>query len=461
MTNDMTTGSPLRRILAFCAPLLVGNLFQQFYNLADSILVGRILGVKAFAAVGSTGALSFLILGFALGICSGFAIPVSQSFGAGDIEGLKRRCGQLVWLGLGFSAAITALTFFLTDDILRWTNTPAELFDDAYTYIFIVFMGTGATILYNLTSAVLRAIGDSRTPLHFLMAAVTVNVVLDIVFMKFLGLGVEGAAWATVLSQLLSGLLCLQFIYKKQPMLRLTKDELAFSWRSSKYILSVGVPMGLQFSITAVGSIILQSAVNGLGASAVAAVSAASRVHNIVQAPLDTSGMGMATYCGQNLGAAQPRRIRQGIADMCLLDGTYCVFAILVNAFFGTTIATLFIDSGEVAVMRLLEQYLIIQSLFYPALAVIYIFRNGLQGMGYSRQAMLAGVFELVARVGVAFGFVSRFGFDAVCYANPAAWIFADSILLFLYVRAMKQLNTPFGPVPERLHTQQLKKAQH
>lgn len=458
MANDMTTGSPLKRILAFCAPLLVGNLFQQFYNLADSILVGRILGVKAFAAVGSTGALSFLILGFALGICSGFAIPVSQSFGAGDIEGLKRRCGQLVWLGVGFSAAITALTFFLTDDILRWTNTPEEIFDDAYTYIFIVFMGTGATILYNLTSAVLRAIGDSRTPLHFLIAAVTVNVVLDILFMKTLHFGVEGAAWATVLSQLLSGLLCLRFIHKKMPVLCLTREELAFSWRSSKYILSIGVPMGLQFSITAVGSIILQSAVNGLGASAVAAVSAASRVHNIVQAPLDTSGMGMATYCGQNLGAAQPARIRRGIADMCLLDGTYCAIALLVNAFFGTTIATLFIDESEIAILRLVEQYLIIQSIFYPALAVIYIFRNGLQGMGFSRQAMLAGVFELVARVLVAFGFVGRFGFDAVCYANPTAWIFADAVLIFLYVRAMRKLEDQLKTAPGWFTMYRLKK---
>ena len=459
MVNDMTTGSPLRRILAFCAPLLVGNLFQQFYNLADSILVGRILGVNAFAAVGSTGALNFLILGFALGICSGFAIPVSQSFGAGDTEGLKRRCGQLVWLGLGFSAAITALTFFLTDDILRWTNTPEEIFDDAYTYIFIVFMGTGATILYNLTSAVLRAVGDSRTPLHFLIAAVTVNVFLDILFMKYLHLGVEGAAWATVLSQLLSGLLCLQFIHKKMPMLRLTKEELAFSWRSSKYILSIGVPMGLQFSITAVGSIILQSAVNGLGAAAVAAVSAASRVHNIVQAPLDTSGMGMATYCGQNLGAAQPKRIRQGVADMCLLDGSYCVIALLVNTFFGTAIATLFIDDGETAILRLIEQYLIIQSFFYPALAIVYIFRNALQGMGFSRQAMLAGVFELIARVWVSFGFVGRFGFDAVCYANPAAWVFADAVLLLLYVRALRKLEEQLKAASGWFTMYRLKKA--
>ena len=439
MVNDMTTGSPLRRILAFCAPLLVGNLFQQFYNLADSILVGRILGVNAFAAVGSTGALNFLILGFALGICSGFAIPVSQSFGAGDTEGLKRRCGQLVWLGLGFSAAITALTFFLTDDILRWTNTPEEIFDDAYTYIFIVFMGTGATILYNLTSAVLRAVGDSRTPLHFLIAAV--NVILDILFMKYLHFGVEGAAWATVLSQLLSGLLCLQFIHKKMPMLRLTKEELAFSWRSSKYILSIGVPMGLQFSITAVGSIILQSAVNGLGAAAVAAVSAASRVHNIVQAPLDTSGMGMATYCGQNLGAGEFGRIRRGVWSTVAASMLYCAAAFLFNYSAGSRVATLFVSPSEVMLLQDVQRYLTITGAFYPLLALIFIFRNSLQGMGFSNQAMMAGVSELIARSLVSFGLVGSFGFTAVCYANPAAWLFADAVLLFLYAREMRRLD--------------------
>ena len=211
MTRDMTTGSPLKSILRFCVPLLIGNLFQQFYNLADSILVGRILGLNAFAAVGATGALSFLILGFATGSCSGLAIPIAQSFGAGDLESVRRRTAQLVWLGCGITAIICLICFFWTDDLLGLMNTPTEIFDDAYRYIFIVFMGVGATMLYNLSSAVLRSLGDSRTPLHFLIAAVVVNVILDILFMKYLHFGVEGAAWATVLSQLASGLACVLF----------------------------------------------------------------------------------------------------------------------------------------------------------------------------------------------------------------------------------------------------------
>ena len=441
MTRDMTTGSPLARILAFCAPLLVGNLFQQFYNLADSILVGRLLGVRAFAAVGATGALSFLILGFALGICSGFAIPIAQSFGAGDMDTVRSRAGQTVWLGLFFSALITGVTFFWTDEILRLMRTPDEIFDDAYRYIFIVFMGTGFTILYNLASGVLRALGDSRTPLYFLMGAVTVNVLLDLLFMGGWGMGVEGAAYATILSQAGSGLACLLYIRRKVPLLRLTRRDLRPSLRRMGYIASIGVPMGLQFSITAVGSILLQSAVNGLGADAVAAVSAGAKVHNIVAAPLETCGVAMATYCGQNLGAGRINRIREGMRAMVLVSFLYCGFGFLVNAFAGSNIARLFVDASETAILANVQRYLISMGSFYPLLALIFLLRNGLQGMGFSQQAMLAGLSELIARAAMAFGFVGRFGFRAVCFANPAAWLAADLILLTLYRREIRKLD--------------------
>ena len=441
MTRDMTTGSPLSRILAFCAPLLVGNLFQQFYNLADSILVGRILGVNAFAAVGSTGALSFLILGFALGICSGFAIPIAQSFGAGDEEAVRGRAGQLVWLGLLFSGLITLATFFWTDDILRLIRTPAEIFDDAYRYIFVVFMGTAAMILYNLSSSVLRALGDSRTPLFFLIIAVVVNVFLDLLFMRSFHMGVEGAALATVISQAASGLACLVYIRLRVPMLRLSARNLRPNLRRMGLIAAVGVPMGLQFSITAVGSIILQSAVNGLGASAVAAVSAGAKVHNIVAAPLETCGVAMSTYCGQNLGAGQIRRIRDGIRTGTAVSFLYCAFGFTVNCLAGNAIAMLFVDPSETLILREVHRYLVAVGAAYPMLAIIFVFRNGLQGMGYSRQAMGAGLAELVARVLVAFGFVGRYGFQAVCFANPTAWLFADAILLVLYRRVIHRLN--------------------
>lgn len=449
MTRDMTTGSPLKSILRFCAPLLIGNLFQQFYNLADSILVGRILGLNAFAAVGATGALNFLILGFATGCCSGLAIPIAQSFGAGDLENVRRRTAQLVWLGFGLTAIIRFICFFWTDDLLRLMNTPAEIFDDAYRYIFIVFMGVGATMLYNLSSAVLRSLGDSRTPLHFLIAAALVNVVLDILFMQYLHFGVEGAAWATVLSQLASGLACLVYMAKKIPVLNLHHDDMKPDWRRMGYLASIGVPMGLQFAITAVGSIILQGAVNGLGAQAVAAVSAASKVHNVVAAPLETCGIAMATYCGQNLGAGQYSRIRRGIWSTTAAAMIYCAIAFVFNFSAGRAVATLFVSPSEVMILKDVQKYLVIQAVFYPMLAIIFIFRNGLQGMGYSDQAMMAGVSELIARALVSFGLVGSFGYLAVCYANPAAWLFADGVLLVLYARVMRRL--------EPIHPQDLK----
>ena len=456
MKNEMTTGSPLKSILRFCAPLLIGNLFQQFYNIADSILVGRILGLNAFAAVGATGALNFLILGFATGSCSGLASPIAQSFGAGDLESVRRRTAQLVWLGVGLSAIIRLICFFWTDDLLRLMNTPAEIFDDAYRYIFIVFMGVGATMLYNLSSAVLRSLGDSRTPLHFLIGAVAVNVVLDILFMKYLHMGVEGAAWATVISQLASGIACLVYMAKKIPVLNLHHDDLRPDWKRIAYMAAIGIPMGLQFSITAVGTIILQGAVNGLGAQAVAAVSAATKVNNVVVAPLETCGIAMATYCGQNLGAGEFGRIRRGVWSTVAASMLYCAAAFLFNYSAGRSMATLFVSPSETMLLQDVQRYLTISGAFYPLLALIFIYRNSLQGMGFSNQAMMAGVSELIARALMSFGLVGSLGFTAVCYANPAAWLFADVVLLILYVREMRRLD----PIrPEALKQKKLVRA--
>ena len=450
MTNEMTTGSPLKSILRFCVPLLIGNLFQQFYNIADSILVGRILGLNAFAAVGATGALNFLILGFATGSCSGLAIPIAQSFGAGDMESVRRRTAQLVWLGFGITAVIRLICFFWTDDLLHLMNTPEEIYDDAYRYIFIVFMGVGATMLYNLSSSVLRSLGDSRTPLHFLIAAVAVNIVLDILFMKYLHMGVEGAAWATVLSQLASGIACLAYMAKKIPALNLHHDDLRPDGKRILYMAAIGIPMGLQFSITAVGSIILQGAVNGLGANAVAAVSAASKVHNVVAAPLETCGIAMATYCGQNLGAGEYGRIRRGVWSTVGASMIYCAGAFLFNYGAGRSVATLFVSPSETLLLQDVQRYLTITGAFYPLLALIFIFRNSLQGMGFSNQAMMAGVSELIARTIVSFGLVGSLGFTAVCFANPAAaWLLADVVLLILYAREMRSLD-PVRPAELR-----------
>ena len=450
MIQDMTTGSPIKRILAFCGPLLIGNLFQQFYNLADSVLVGRILGVNAFAAVGSTGALNFLVLGFALGICSGYAIPIAQSFGAGDEDEVRRRTGQLIWLGLLSTALITLIAAVWTEDILRITNTPAEIFDEAYRYIYIIFLGVGAIILYNLSSGVLRALGDSRTPLIFLIAAALINIVLDVVFMQFLGAGVEGAAYATVLSQLLSGVACVVYMWRRVPMLHLSRDDLRPDPRRMRLIAAIGVPMGLQFSITAIGSIMVQSAVNGLGTGAVAAVSAGSRVHNVVAAPLESCGVAMATYCGQNLGAKDLPRIRKGVNSMTVAAFLYCAAAFCFNYFAGSAVASAFIGGADAAILADVHTYLTLNGAAYPMLAIIFIFRNGLQGMGFSNQAMAAGLAELIGRMLVVLVLAKSYGFAGVCCSNPIAWVAADILLLALYRVEMRKLERLWAKEPPR-----------
>ena len=441
MTRDMTTGSPIRQILTFCVPLLIGNLFQQFYNLADSIIVGRMLGTDAFAAVGSTGSLNFLILGFALGVCSGFTIPISQSFGAGDMDAVRRRCGQSIWLCALTSVLITVLTFFTTGWILQLTNTPPNLYDDAYTYIFIVFMGTGALVLYNMAASVLRALGDSRTPLYFLIAATCINIALDILFMGPMGMGVEGAAIATVIAQLLSGLACLVYIDRKVPLLRLTRQDLRPDWREMGHIAGIGIPMGLQFSITAIGSVTLQSAVNSLGDLAVAGVSAGSKVHNVLASPIDTMGIAMATYCGQNLGAGRIDRIRKGLRQVMWVGLGYSAVALVAAYFFGPTMALLFIDSAETEVLALAFRFLILIVAAYPTLLVILVFRNSLQGMGFSNAAMLAGLAELVGRVVAAFTLVELWGYTGSVLAHVLAWILADAVLIPLYLVKTRRLE--------------------
>lgn len=439
--RDLTTGSPFKKIIVFCLPLLIGTLFQQFYSLADSIIVGKYLGVNAFAAVGSTGALNFLILGFALGICSGCAIPVAQSFGAGSVRDVRAYTGQIVLVSLGVSIFIVILTFFTTKPILRLLDTPAEIFDDAYTYIFMIFMGSGATILYNMAGGVLRALGDSRMPLVFLILAALVNIALDILFISVFGMGVEGAAYATVLSQLLSGLACIEYIRRRVPILHFSKADLKPCAERIFQLLRLGLPMGLQFSITAIGSIILQGAVNSLGATMVAAVSAGGKVSGIVTAPFDSMGMTMATYCGQNLGAGAMDRVHRGVRCGTILGIAYSVFAGIVIHFFGTRIACVFMDAAENEILANVQIYCTICGLVYPALSLIMIYRNSLQGLGFSTAAMLAGVAELAARSVAAFSLVRTFGYIGVCFANPLAWVAADVILLPMYFILIPRLD--------------------
>ena len=450
MVKDLTTGNPLKLILLFSLPMVVGNLFQQFYNMADSIVVGQFLGVNALAAVGSTGSISFLVLGFATGTCSGLCIPVAQAFGAGDHKTMRRYVTNSVYIAAAITVLITAGTLLFTRQILVLMQTPADIFEDAYAYIIVVFAGTGPLMLYNLLSGVLRALGDSKTPLYFLIVASVLNVGLDVLFIVPFRMGTAGAAYATVIAQAVSGLLCLVYIWKRFPILRMKRED----WRPDaaliRRMLAMGVPMGLQFSLTAVGSILLQTAVNGLGSGIVAAVTAAGKVSLIVTQPMETIGLTMATYCGQNLGAGKIERIHRGIRTSVVLTLGYSVAACLIVALWGGEISRLFISGDDVdGILEQIRYFLIINGLFYPVLTLIFIFRNSLQGLGSGIPAMTAGIFELVGRSFVAFCLVGTFGFNAVCFANPAAWVAADLLLLPVYFVVMRRLRNQYPPQPE------------
>ncbi len=441
LVRDMTQGSPLKLILGFAVPMAVGNIFQQLYSMADTIIVGKFVGVEALAAVGSTGSLNFLILGFVLGICGGFTIPISQCFGAEDMKGMRRCVANSIYLSAAITGVLTIITLLFTREFLQWMRTPEDIFQGAYDYIIVIFGGMFASMLYNLLSGFLRALGDSRTPLLFLIVSSVVNIILDLVFILLFHSGVAGAAWATVISQMVSGILCLLFIRKRFPVLHLDRGDLAVDTKAMVRLAKNGVPMALQFSITAVGSIVIQTAVNTLGSAVVAAITAAGKVQNLVTQPMDSLGATAATYCGQNLGAERVDRIHQGFRKFTICATVYSIFCMAVVMIFGTTISLLFVDKSETVILEYIRQYLLWNGAFFIPLSLIFIFRNGLQGMGFGFSAMLAGICEMAARSAVAFTLVKPLGFTGACLSNPAAWVAADLLLIPMYFHVMKILD--------------------
>ena len=407
-TKDMTTGSPVKLILSFLIPMLFGLLFQQLYNMVDTIIVGKYLGVNALAAVGSTGSINFMIIGFCIGVCSGFAIPVAQKFGEKNEVALRRFVANGGWLSLIFSVTMTAVVCVLCRNILIWMNTPEDIIDGAYSYIIIIFMGIPATYLYNILSGIIRSLGDSTTPLFFLLVSSVMNIILDFFTILVLHMGVAGAAWATVISQGVSGILCLLYMRKKFTILKMQGDE----WKPDKNAMvtlcGMGIPMGLQYSITAIGSVILQTAVNSLGSVAVASVTAGSKISMFFCCP-------------------------------------YSVIALAGLWLFSDVVALLFVDAGETEILANTRQFLIANSLFYFPLALVNIVRFTIQGLGYSKFAIIAGVCEMAARSFVGFCLVPFFGYAAVCFANPIAWVAADLFLIPAYRYVMGRLRRLMG----------------
>lgn len=376
MTKDMTKGSPLRLILGFAFPMLLGMLFQQFYNLVDTMIVGKTLGVSALAGVGATSSINFMIIGFCMGICSGFAIPVAQQFGAGKYSELRKYVFNGYVCSAVFAVVMTILSVVFCAPILRLLNTPDDIFMHAYNYIVIIFAGIPTVFLYNIVSGIIRSLGDSKTPVYFLVLSSVINIALDFILILYVKMGVAGAGVATVVSQLIAGVGCTIYMYKKFDILKGTKQEKVISKKHISNLCFIGVPMGLQYSITAIGSTILQAAVNGLGSSYVAAMTAGSKMFNFTCCPFDALGSTMATYGGQNVGAGKIDRLGKGIKAAMLIGAVYSVAALVVLYFSADYIALLFVDAGETAIIELTRRFIMASALFYIPLTGVNVYRE-------------------------------------------------------------------------------------
>nr|WP_296958276.1 MATE family efflux transporter [uncultured Mediterraneibacter sp.] len=452
--NDMTVGNPMKIILSFTMPIFIGNVFQQFYNMADAVIVGKFVGNKALAAVGSTGTIMFLIYGFVVGMTAGFTVLTAQKFGAGDMTGMRKTVAGAGILSFIIGAILTALFMIFMKPLLILMNTPSDIFSDAYSYIMIVSGGILAQMLYNLLSSVLRALGNSKTPLYFLILSALLNIVLDLVLIVGFKMGAPGAAVATVIAQGTSGVLCLFYIIAKIPVLHLTRDDLHVGGTIYGIQLRIGLPMALQYSITAIGTMMVQSALNILGSTLVAAFTAAGKIEQVVTQAYVAMGTTMATYGAQNMGAGNVSRIRQGFKSCTIIGVVYSFVAATFIMTVGKYMTYLFVSEDVELIMSSVDIYLKCIGIFFIPLAVVNIYRNGIQGLGYGLLPMMAGVAELIGRGVVAMIAAQQKSYTGVCLASPAAWILAGGLLIGMYYYIMnvhmKKLFGTNGKEPKK-----------
>lgn len=441
-TTDLTTGRPLTRILVFALPLVLGTLFQQLYSFADTVIVGRCLGTDALAAVGSTYSLNFLILGFVQGACVGFGIPVAEAFGAKSRDDLHRYLYNGVLLCVVLSVVFTVATTLGAAPLLALIHTPVNIFADAALYIRVIFLGIPATVLYNYSASVLRSLGDSRHPFYFLLGASLLNIGLDWLLIVPCGMGVDGAAIATVASQLLSGVLCTWWFFAKVENVHFTRDDLRFSAPHAKRLAVIGLPMGFEYSVSAIGAVVMQDAINLMGSVAVAAQTAGEKIRQMFTLPMESVGMGMATFVGQNEGARRYDRIQQGIRDGLIIQWIYCAAAWVVLFFGKTAFTQMVLGQASDQAAALSVEYLTVISCLFCFHGALMILRNTLQGMGYSLHAVLSGVGELIGRAVCGWAAVSSSSFLGICLANPAAWVLALAYCTGMTIHFLKQRQT-------------------
>lgn len=435
----MTTGSPGKMIFNFTMPIFIGNIFQQFYNMADTVIVGKFVGNAALAAVGACGTLAFLIIGFLQGVTAGFTVVTAQHYGAGNMKAMKKSVASGAVLTLIVSVILTVLSMISMSKVLHLMNTPSDMYGEAYGYIMVLCGGIIAQALYNYLASVLRALGDSKRPLYFLVIAALLNIVLDLVFIIIFRLGAAGAAYATVIAQGISGILCLFYIGKMVPALHLHKEDWEMNGSLIGWQLKIGLPMAFQYSITAIGTIVVQSCLNILGSTAAAGFAAASKIEQVFSQAYVALGTTMATYCAQNMGAGKVKRISRGFRATTIMGSMYSVvFGVLVF-YFGNMLTGLFVSENLDQIVGLVDIYMKCVALFFVPLNVVNVYRNGIQGMGYGFLPMTAGIAELAGR-GLTAVVASHYkSYLGICLASPVAWIFASALLLVMYFGIMNK----------------------
>ncbi|KDA48239.1 MULTISPECIES: MATE family efflux transporter [Leuconostoc] len=439
--RDLTQGSPAKQILFFTIPLVIGNLFQQLYNFSDTLIVGQTLGVKALAAVGATGSIMFLILGFVQGFTAGLSIITAQRYGARDIAGVRKSMASTLLVSGITTVVVTITSLVIVYPLLKLMQTPAEILNQAFVFVAIILAGIFATMGYNVTANALRAVGDSRSPLIYLIIGMVANIILELWFILGLKLGVGGAALATVLAQLISTVFSFWHIYKYSPLLQVTRSDLKWDSKDIRIHLHAGLPMGFQSSIIAIGALVLQGALNTLGTDAVAATTAAQRIDQVATLPLMSFGITMATFAAQNYGARQFDRILIGVKQALVMSMGFGLFMGIIEILFGDLAVMLFVGSGQHEVLNLAQQYFWANGAFYYILSALFIIRYVLQGLNDAKTPTYAGIAELIMRTVAAVVLVGPFGFFGASLANVLAWVGSLVVMIPAYRKIVKNLK--------------------
>ena len=440
--RDMTVGSPARNILYFALPLVLGYVLQHLYQVVDAAIVGRWVGVEGLAAVGASSSIMFLFLGFCNGACAGFSVPVAQAFGAKEYSLMRQYVANAIRIGIWISVLLTIPICVLCSPILRLVNVPDDIFHQAWIYLMLQFLGIPLAIAYNLLAGFIRSLGNSKEPFYFLLVSSATNIILDLIFVIVFKWGVFGAGFATLISQIVSVSLCYSFIIRQMKMLIPVGEERRYDSDHVTHLLNNGIPMGLQFSITGIGVIMLQSANNALGTMYVAAFTASMRVKYVFTTVFENIGVAMATYCGQNIGARRLDRVKSGLKSATGIMLVYFVITFAVIFPFSDEMMALFVDPSQRQIIDLASQYMRISNYFYPVLGMLTIFRYSIQGLGYSTLSLMSGVMEMLARCAVSIWMVPAMGFMGVCLGDPAAWCAADLFLfpaMYFLLRHLEQ----------------------